>query len=80
MPTARVKGELILRPGEYLKFDIEVPLEDCEIHLDDLDPATSSVRQVSASSLYLQADAPINTNVLGGSPQTNVRLLVLLSE
>ena len=80
MNSIQAKAELILGIGEFLKIDVTESLVKLEIELKELDPIGSSIEQVSASSLTLQSDQPFNTNALGGSPQTNVRLLVLIAE
>lgn len=47
--------------------------------LTSLSPTTDSTT-MSSSSLLIVASQPVNTNLLGGTPQTNVRLLILLAD
>lgn len=79
MGNIRVKAELILGEGEYLKIDETVEIKDAEVHITCLDP-TGQTLEVSASSLLLTSDQPVITDILDGSPQTNVRLLVMLAD
>lgn len=80
MNSIRAKAELILGIGEFLKIDVTEALIKIEAELKELDPVGASIKQISASSITLQSDQPFNTNILGGSAQTNVRLLVLIAE
>lgn len=77
--SIRVKAELILGEGEFLKIDKTVVVKDIEISIACLTP-TGQTLEVSASSIVLTSDQPIITDILDGSPQTNVRLLVLLAD
>jgi len=79
MGSIRVKAELVLGEGEYLKIDKTVEICDAEIQITCLDP-TGQTLEVSASSLLLTSDQPVITDILDGSPQTNVRLLVMLAD
>jgi len=77
--SIRVKAELVLGTGEYLKIDETVTVNDVEIAVTCLDPSGQTL-QLSASSLLITSDQPVNTDILDGSPQTNVRFLVLLAD
>lgn len=79
MSSIRVKAELILGEGEFLKIDKTVTIKDAEVLITCLDP-TGQTLEVSASSLLITSDQPIITDILDGSPQTNVRLLVMLAD
>lgn len=80
MNSIRAKVELITGVGEFIQADITADLEDIEVELACVDPSGEIIRQVSSSSMVIQTSQPINTNVLGGSPQTSVRLLVLVAD
>jgi len=80
MNSIQVKAELILGIGEFIKIDVTETLVQIEATLRELSPTGSSIEQLSASSITLESDQPFNTDVLGGTPQTNVRLLVLVAE
>lgn len=77
--SIRVKVEVVLRTGEFLKIDKTVDVNDIETTVTCLDPIGQTL-QLSASSLLLTSDQPVNTDILDGSPQTNVRFLVLLAD
>jgi hypothetical protein len=80
MNSIHTKAELITGLGEYLKIDVTALVDDIEAELKCVLPSGQSVQQVSSSSMVIQSDQPINTNILGGSPQTNVRLLVFIAD
>lgn len=80
MNSIQVKAELILGIGEFIKLDVTEEIKQLEIELKELDPVGSTTEQISASSITLQSDQSFNTNIFGGSPQTNVRLLVVVAE
>lgn len=75
-----VNADLILGVGEFIKLDTSVIIEDSETVVTDVSADTPKVANISGNSLILACNSPINTDVLGGTPQTNVRLLVLLAE
>jgi len=77
--SIQVKAELVLGEGEYLKINQGVDIKDVEVSIACLDP-TGQTLEVSANSVVLVADQPINTDILDGSPQTNVRLLIMLAD
>jgi hypothetical protein len=79
MNSIQAKAELILGLGEFLKIDVTEALNQVEATLKEI-PSGSYVEQLSTSSITLQSDQPFNTNILGGTSQTNVRLLVLIAE
>jgi len=79
MSEIQVKAELILGEGEFLKINTTVDVKDVEVSVTCLTPSGQTL-EVSATSLVLTSDQPINTNILDGSPQTNVRFLVLLAD
>lgn len=77
--SIRVKAEVVLGTGEFLKIDETVVVNDIEVDVACLSPAGQTL-QLSASSVLITSDQPINTDILDGSPQTNVRFLVLLAD
>lgn len=79
MSSIRVKAELILGEGEFLKVDQTVDLEDIEVSVAALSPTGESIT-LSANSLLITSDQPLNTDILDGTPQTSVRLLVMLAD
>ena len=79
MSNIRVKAELVLGEGEFLKIDKTIDIKDVEVSVVCLTP-TGQTLQISATSLVIESDQPIITDILDGSPQTNVRLLVMLAD
>ena len=77
--SIRVKAEVVLGIGEFLKINETVTVNDVIVDITCLDP-TGQTLQLSASSILITSDQPINTDILDGTPQTNVRLLVLLAD
>jgi hypothetical protein len=65
--------------NDSFKLNQTVNTSDMETVLASLSPTTDSTT-MSSSSLLLVASQPVNTNLLGGTPQTNVRLLILLAD
>ncbi|MHA2064173.1 MAG: hypothetical protein ACXABY_07310 [Candidatus Thorarchaeota archaeon] len=77
--SIKVKAEVVLGTGEFLKLDETVTVNDVEVSVICLDPSGQTL-QLSASSIVITSDQPINTDILDGSPQSGVRLLVLLAD
>lgn len=80
MGSIRVKAELILGVGEFLEIDETVSTGDLELDVRELIPAGTNIQQITGSSLMIVSDDPVNTDILDGTPQTNVRLLLLIAD
>jgi hypothetical protein len=80
MSIAKVEADLILGVGEFLSLNTEVSVEDLVTLITSIPAGGNIIRQVSASNILLHPDEAVNTDLLGGNPQTNVRLLILLAE
>ena len=80
MNSIRTKAELITGIGEFIKIDVSALVNDIEAEVLEVEASGQGIRQVSSSSMVLQTYYPVNIDLLGGSPQTGVRLLVLIAD
>ena len=77
--TLQADAELGLGVGEFEKLTATVTAVDTSTCTTVVDSAGTTI-QISANNVILLTDNAINTDVLGGNPQTGVRLLILLAE
>jgi len=78
--TIKLKGDLIIGVGEFYTLDTEISITDSEITVSSIPAGGSTTQQVSATSILFQTDSPLNIDLLGGNPQTNVKFLLMLAE
>ena len=80
MSSLKVRGEVSYGEGQSTRIDIEQSLTDIEITFDDLAPGACSTEQISGNTILLLSDTPFQTNILGGTPQHNVRMLLFVAD